>query len=308
MRRVLGLALVGLFAFLLVVGLLAQFYAPGQVKKTPLDVNTITNLSGTGSYLGSAAGPVSAWQRTVNVASKSTSDVIVMQNFTCAMKDPSGNAPQSPVCLPAGDQNLISASEDTFAEDRVTAMAVNDAKYVGGAQPHQGLVNKFPFDVQKKTYPVWNGVLGKSVDATFAGEDTVDGLLTYKFQSTLQNVSADIATDTPGVYSDDLTMWIDPVTGSFINQTEHQVRALPDGTVALDLTLAFTDATVKENVDAAKSNGSQLGIIGALPLVSYVLALIALVAGVLMVRGTTSAKGDRDEAEIDRLIDLRKGV
>ncbi len=109
MRRVVGLVLLGLFGFLLVVGLFAQFYAPGQVKKTPLDVNTLTTLSGSGSYLGSENGPVSVWQRTTN-AKGSTSDVVVMQNFTCVMKDPDGTAPQSPVCPPVGDPLLIDAS------------------------------------------------------------------------------------------------------------------------------------------------------------------------------------------------------
>ena len=171
MRRVLGLALMGLFGFLLVVGLLAQFYAPGQVKKTPLDVNTVTNLDGSGSYLGAAVTPLAVWQRTINVAGKSDSSVIVMQNVNCVMKDPDGTAPQAPVCLDGKSPNLITLSEDKFATDRKTALAVNDAKYVGtGGVQHQGLINKFPFDVEKKTYPFWDGVLGRSVDATFSGE------------------------------------------------------------------------------------------------------------------------------------------
>ena len=304
MRRVLGLALMGLFGFLLVVGLLAQFYAPGQVKKTPLDVNTVTNLNGSGAYLGAAVTPVSVWQRTVNVADKSDSGVIVMQNVNCVMKDPDGTDPQAPVCLDASSPNLIDLSEDKFATDRKTALAVNDAAYVGtGGVQHQGLMNKFPFDVQKKTYPFWDGVLGHSVDATFKGEDQVNGLTTYKFVASTSNAPADIATDTPGTYSDELTMWIDPVTGAIINQTEHQTRALPSGDVVLDLNLAFTDATVKGNVDAAQSNASKLALIGNLPWISYVLALVALVVGLLLLRGTGRANAQRDEAGLDALLD-----
>ena len=62
----------------------------------------------------------------------------------------------------------MTAGTDRFATDRVTAVAVNDEKYVGvGAEPHEGLVNKFPFDVEQKTYPIWDGLLGRAVEATF---------------------------------------------------------------------------------------------------------------------------------------------
>ncbi len=56
MRRIIGMVLLGFSAFLLVVGLFAQFFLPGVAKKTPLDVNVLQNLAGTGSYLGSTMG------------------------------------------------------------------------------------------------------------------------------------------------------------------------------------------------------------------------------------------------------------
>ncbi len=304
MRRVLGLALMGLFGFLLVVGLLAQFYAPGQVKKTPLDVNTLTNLAGEGSYLGAAATPVTVWQRTQAIGNKSNSSVVVMRNFSCVMKDPDGTAPHDPVCVADTDPRLISASEDLFATDRKTAMAVNGTQYIGAdGVPHQGLVNKFPFDVEKKTYPMWDGLMNGTVDATFAGEEAVNGLNTYKFVIDIQDAQVDIAAGTSGSYSDQKTMWIDPVTGSFINQTEHQVRTLPSGDTVLDLSIAFTDATVQENVDAANTNIGLLNIIGMLPLISYLLAALSLVAGLLLLRGTTRRVAGARDADLDALID-----
>ena len=257
--------MLGLSAFLLVVGLLAQFYAPGVLKRTPLNVNTLTTLSGTAAYLGDDETPASVWQRTEAIGDKSTDDVVVMRNFTCVMKDPDGTAPQDPVCLPATDDRLINASSDQFATDRVTALAVNDPEYIGDAEPHDGLINKYPFDVEKKTYPFWDGVLGRAVDAEFQGVDDIDGLSTYKFLISVQNESAEIATDTPGTYSDTKTMWVDPVTGALIDQSEEQLRLLPSGDVALDLKISFTDETVKANVEDAKSNGSQLALIGMLP-------------------------------------------
>ncbi len=46
-RKWFGLVLLGLGAFLLVVGTLCVTWAPEVVKKTPLDVNQTTALDGT---------------------------------------------------------------------------------------------------------------------------------------------------------------------------------------------------------------------------------------------------------------------
>ena len=97
------------------------------------------------------------------------------------------------------------------------------------------------------------------------------------------------------------------MTGSFIKQTEHQVRTLPSGDTVLDLSIAFTDATVQENVDAANTNIGLLNIIGMLPLISYLLAALSLVAGVLLIRGTTPRGRDRGDEGLDALIDARSG-
>lgn len=304
MRRVVGLALIGLSGFLLVVGLFAQLVLPGVAKKTPLDVNILQTLSGTGSYLGSDPGPVSAWQRTTNAAG-STSDVIVMRNFTCVTKD-LGNAPyESPECPPVGDPRLIDESPDMFATNRVTALAVAGTSLLGAdGIGHEGLINKFPFDVEKNTYPFWDTVLLRAVDAKFTGAESVNGVSTYKFHILIENESTDIAKDTPGTYSDDKTMWIDQATGAIIDQSENQTRALPNGDVALDLKgLAFTDATVKQNVDDAKANGSKLAIVALVPWISYILAVVALVGGVILIRSTETGQPAPSAGPTDSDID-----
>ena len=55
-RKVFGLVLLGLGAFLLVVGLMATVWAPGVVKKTPLDIDQTTYLDGTVKKLDPATG------------------------------------------------------------------------------------------------------------------------------------------------------------------------------------------------------------------------------------------------------------
>jgi hypothetical protein len=44
-----------------------------------------------------------------------------------------------------------------------------------------------------------------------------------------------------------------------------------------------------------------------LPLISYLLAALSLVAGVLLIRGTTPRGRDRGDEGLDALIDARSG-
>src|SRR6478736_4367534 len=55
-RKVFGLVLLGLGAFLLVMGMMGAFWAPGVVKKTPLDIDQTTLLDGTVKKLVPATG------------------------------------------------------------------------------------------------------------------------------------------------------------------------------------------------------------------------------------------------------------
>jgi hypothetical protein len=306
MRRIAGTVLLGLFGFLLAAGLVAQFYAPGALTKTPLDIDSLTKLTGEGSYLGEPVTPVKVWKRTQAVADTSTSDVIVMRDFSCVMKDPEGNAPDEPVCLDDSDPRLISASEELFATDRVSGMAVNDPEYIGTTgEEREGLVNKFPFDTQQETYPLWDGVLGAPVDAVFADVEDIDGLETYRFTVSISEAPIEVAEGVPGFYNDDRSIWVDPVTGTFIDQQQHQVRSLEDGGTALDLTLGFTPDTVQTNVDSARSNGRLLGILALVPWIAYLLALGALVGGILLLRSAPPAparhRSDAEDVTFDEL-------
>ena len=283
MRRTVGFILLGLAGFLVTAAILALVWVPGQVKKTPLDANVTTKLTGNASVLPTGAGSaVKAIQRTVADGAASTSDVVVFDNFSCLVQDPDGTTPDC-VDDTDPDKRLVTADTDHFATNRVTALAVNDEKYVGvNAVPHEGLVNKFPFDVEQKTYPFWDGVVGRAVDAKYQGADDIDGLPTYKFNVVVVDEPAEISDGVSGTYSDDLTMWIDQGTGSIIDQTDKQVRKLDDGTPVLDLELSFTDDTVAENVKTAKDNNSQLSLVAAAPLVLGLLGLLAGAGGAFL--------------------------
>jgi hypothetical protein len=280
------MVLLFLGSFLLVVGLLARFWAPGEVKKTPLDVNSVMRLTGEALLFDGTAlvsTPVRASSVTHADSAKSDDDVVVFQNSSCLVKNPDGNAPD---CVSADDpqERLISASTTHFATDRVTALAVNDARYLpADATAVEGLVNKFPFDVEQKDYPFWDGLTGQAVPAVFSGEEDLDGVHVYRFVVNVVDGDITIGSD-PGKYTTEKTMWVDATTGSILKQTEHQIRKMAaTGQTVLDLDFGFTPETVANNVADAKDNGSRLTLLTqTVPLVGIIGGVLLLVVGFLL--------------------------
>jgi Porin PorA len=288
-RKVIAAILVGLGSFLLVAALTVVLWGGDAVKKTPLDTDSVTNLSGTADKLNPATGEVESLQVkaasvTKSDAELSDDDVVVFVNTTCLVID-EGDVPQ---CVDESDDRLVSATSDVFATDRQTAEAVNDPQYVPpSAEEKSGLVNKWPFDAEKKDYTYWDGMLGEAVDATYDGTETIEGLETYRYHVLVEDAPAEVVEDVDGVYSQDKYIWIDPTTGSIVNQTQHEVRELEDGSPLLDMELAFTDEQVEANVSDAEDNAQSLDLLTkTLPLVGFIGGAIALLAGLfLFLRG-----------------------
>lgn len=290
------LMLVG--AFLLTAALLMWFVVPGMAQRTPKNVDTNTYLSGHAQKLNVHTGkvedvPVTVWNNNAVDANRSTNDVVLFVSKTCANVD--RNNP--PKCLKKSDGRLISNEVDVFAADRYTGLAAPDqAKY--GATAHTGLVNKFPFNTQRKSYPMWDSVLQKSVTASFAGTAEIDGLSTYRFIVRVPRTKAEIAQNTEGTYQMDKTIWVEPKTGAIINQTQHEVRKLPDGTTAINMHIAFTKATEASFVKDAKANLDQLDLLTSTgPIVACALGVLALIGGALLtfVFGRRSGAGTSDQ-------------
>ena len=163
MRRNFGYVLLGLGGLFLAVAVLALVWAPGVVKKTPLDVDTKTVYEGEGGKINTATGefdvgPVYAIQRTKSDSEASSDDTVLFVETSCLVVDTGGER----VCVDDTDPNLLTADIDIFATDRTSALAVDDENLPENAGPHEGLVNKWPFDVEKKTYPYWDGLVGRA--------------------------------------------------------------------------------------------------------------------------------------------------
>jgi hypothetical protein len=295
-RKVIAGVLLGLGSFLLVAALTVVLWGGDAVKKTPLDTNSVTNLSGTADKLNPGTGEVESLQVKAASVTKadaelSSDDVVVFVNTTCLVID-DGDTPQ---CVDDSDDRLVSASSDVFATDRRTAEAVNDPQYIPpSAEEKSGLVNKWPFDAEKKDYTYWDSMLGEAVDATYDGTETLEGLETYKYHVLVEEQAAEVVEGVDGVYSQDKYIWVDPTTGSIVNQTQHEVRELEDGSPLLDMQLAFTDEQVESNVADAKDSGQSLDLLTkTLPLVGFIGGAIAFLAGLFLFlrarRDTTAA-------------------
>lgn len=287
MRKIIGWVLLGLGAFLLVTGLLATVWAPGQVERTPLDTDSVTRLSGDADKLNPASGEteaidVKATSVTKADSKRSDDNVIVFVNTTCLVID-EGDVPD---CVDADDPQarLVSATSDVFATDRYDAVAVNGKYLPAGAEEKEGLVNKWPFNAEKKDYDYWDGLLGAPVTAAYDSTESLNGVETYKYHVLVEETPAEVVEGVQGTYSQDKMIWIEPRTGAIVNQTQHEVRSLEDGSTVLDLNLAFTEDQVAENLDSASDNKSQLDLVtGTLPLVGFIGGIIALLAGAFLV-------------------------
>jgi hypothetical protein len=269
----------------LVVAVLAQFYAPGQVKKTPIDADSLTNLSGR-AILNGPTGfdsfPVLAFSTTKADSDKSTSDVVLFQYSSCVVRDEGGI--DGCVSSDDPDNRLITASTDTFAADRVSALAVNDFKGLpAGALPHEGLLNKWPFDAEKKTYPYWDGTINKAVDAVFQRTATINGTEVYVYKVNIVEEPIEIAEGVPGLYSDVEEISIEPRTGAFIKVDRTVTQTGADGTPVLYLQIVYTDDEIKDSLKEANDAADKLHLLtSTVPLIGYIGGGICLIAGLAL--------------------------
>ncbi|MGN9813230.1 DUF3068 domain-containing protein [Micromonospora sp. BQ11] len=187
-----------------------------------------------------------------------------------------------------------------------------------GNVKYAGQVYKFPFGTGKRDYQVFDRDLKRAVPARFTGTETIKGVEAYRFEQRIENevlatpessLKTLLGKFSPGatsgqiVYSNTRTLWVDPVTGSYVNVREQQRKELrPDTgapTVLLDADFNYTAETVSKSVATVKDNRFKIGLISFWgPIGAAVLGLIALVAGAwLVTRAGTAAAAARHRAE-----------
>jgi hypothetical protein len=173
---------------------------------------------------------------------------------------------------------------------------------------HEGLVLKFPFGTEKKTYQFWDSTTRKAFPIDFKEETELNGLKVYVFEQEVPEQELPLAKPlmVPGSlvgelgrdsvevqrsYQNTRTLWIEPVTGAIIKGKEQQVATLDykgePKVTATRVSIEYDDDTVKKNVEGAvvdgveeggyKSKAAQLHLIGFwVPLISLIIGLLLL--------------------------------
>ena len=319
MKRGVGLALIGVGAFLLVLAPLLRWYAVPNLAKAPLvpgentgGISTIVS-QGTAATLfypaKLAAGqdpirhdvPLTNTRTTRGDVDESTSDEAKSKDL--AIYD-------SIQTLVDDGGTLVNSEQIRVAFNRVSSELANccGANVNGDQVVFEGINPvKFGFFLGKQTYPYFDTVLKKAVPIPFVSEETIQGLTVYKFEQTIEPtqigeqevpgslVGVDAASyKAPRFYADVRTVWVEPTIGSIIKGQEVQKQTLrgPDGTdktTLIDATIAFNDATVTSNVKDAKEAVGKLNLLKTtIPIVAVILGVFALVGGILLVRRRAS--------------------
>lgn len=315
MRKNLSLLLFGLGGFLLVAALILALWAPGKVQRTPLNTDSYSRLEGKATYQNQPETRVEALQRNRVIGSKSNDDRVVFQVFQCLYRDPDNKITDCPgpdnkaTIVQEGDKpnDRTSVLSSTFAADRTDGQAISKG-LPADVGPRSGLVNKFPFDTQKKNYQLWDNVVKKAGTAVYQGEEKLKGLTVYKFNVKVNDDNVTFRYpigEVKGRYASERTLWVDPVTGAIQNNTEKQTRRSTEGGNLIDLDYGFTDKQVTENVEKAKADGRKISIVKTAPWILLPLALLLIIGGLLLRRGAGNGqaghrrRGDDDDTRPD---------
>jgi len=316
MLRLAACGIIGLGAALLIASLLLSTYTAGKIRKIPLTIDQTLVSSGTGTALDPAS--LSGEQFVVNqnvplvsqqamtVETPANADVVTLQVGTSVRRTDKQQ-----------DNGLLLAMVDTVTVNRSTAEAVSEADRPGGsvqkprtigddkpptaiALPHEGLTYRFPYDTEKKSYPMFDPIAQKPYDANYDGEDDVNGLTTYRFT---QNVGYDAdgklvepikysslydndedgeVTARAGLwgladldpyepvtmtryYAAQRTFWVDPVSGTIVKAQERANHyyardPLKPEMAVVDYKVTSTEQTVESQVADARDERDRVAL------------------------------------------------
>ncbi|MFF5113237.1 DUF3068 domain-containing protein [Streptosporangium sp. NPDC000509] len=299
MRRVIGLIFIGLGAFLIVLAPLVRFQVATGLIAAPADQYGISKLEAVDAQYFSPGdlkvvkGDLDITVTTRGDVTAAEGDRVVWEEAT-AVNDVTNQNP------------LISFSERRSAFNKYTGEGVNCCNVNVDKTPVQlqGQIYKWPFDVEKKTYSVFNAITGKAFDAKFVGEERVGGLSVYRFEQAVPPTKIDTVTvpasilgmDDPGdvqadrVYDGVNTFWIEPATGSPVRQEQrrHDVLKTSDGverSLAFAADVKMTQNTVDDLVKNALDSRNSITLLKTMiPLVLLLIGLALVVTGALLVR------------------------
>ncbi|MGC4754609.1 DUF3068 domain-containing protein [Micromonospora trifolii] len=320
MKLRVGAALFGLGVLLLVFAAGLPFYVAPAVTKLPYDLEPTTSVAEAKNarFLKITATGSSVSIEVPQGDLMSNVEVIPQPDDTKDRlpKDLKGDAVIWDVYQTVrrtDNQDVVSQYSTELALYRISGAAASwkdqwlnetgaDGTPVGNVK-YTGQIYKFPFGTDKRDYQIFDRDLKRATPAKFVGTEKIKGIETYRFEQRIDNevlatpessIQTLVGKFAPGatsgqiVYSNIRTVWVDPVTGSYVNVREQQHKELRPNTgtptVLLDADFNYTDDTVSRSVETVKDNRFKIGLISFWgPIVAGVLGLIAVVFGVWLV-------------------------
>jgi hypothetical protein len=305
----LGPILIGVGGFLLVTAVLCRVWGYPTLAVAPIDQDSVTTLSATDATIFDTA-TLSEQTTDLTISAKTVGDIEASKEAGDDVR-----VWVSSSSTKDADGVVRSRSIDRAAFDAFTAEAINccdeyteSEEGVREEVEHQGLVFKFPFKTEKKTYDFWDGTLGEAVPIEYVEEDEVDGISTYKFQQTIEptvtgtlEVPASLLGE-PGegnltadrTYSNTRTLWVEPITGAVLDREEQQLSTLQyDGTDRVTLTeanVSYTDESIADTADTVRTKAVLLNLLDPIiPVVGLILGIVLIVLGIFFSRRSKSA-------------------
>ena len=307
MRRIVGLALAGLGAFLLVAALLTRTYVAGQLVKFPLNTYVKTTLIGKDvSYFSPKL------VRPVTGATMQVTDTV--KGDSAAGSSSTAVWDEFTYLYDRTNHVVFSYTTRRAAFDRRTAVLVDccGANIGGNSAIRQTGLSGYvwPIGTDKRTYQVYDTTLLRPMPFRYAGTGTIHGISVYRFveqvpptQSGTQKVpgsligSSQSLVTLPEYYAATNTYWVDPRTGGVLDSNSNSKQYLRNTANGQDLLLfdgdlVMTPASVDTAVGLDATGRTELAwfeLYG--PVAAVVLGVVALVAGIVLVR----RRGDRPE-------------
>lgn len=312
MRRVLGGILVVLGALFIGFGFLAKPYIYNSLAIVPLDQESTSvsqgeNMSVLWPHVVDGKGTI---DKLTGVRVISTRNVVgipgVVEKAGVADTDAFWQTTVKSQADNNGELVDLTYSDEGVSLDRRTGESTNccgdfvstgDLDDPASQEPitHEGMVFKFPFGVEQKSYDWWDGDLKRAEPIDFQGEEELFGTKVYVFKQTIApealgsspapaNLFEDGAegnVTATQMYGNTRTLWVEPVTGVVI-KGEEQVNKVLEAPgyepVARTVgTIGFDEETVKKNAEDWGAKASLLSFI------DNWLTLIGLALGVLLV-------------------------
>ncbi|MCK8678352.1 DUF3068 domain-containing protein [Streptomyces lichenis] len=308
MRRTaftLPLALLGAGVFLLVLAPLLAGHVLPHAKRTPVDTDTTTIFTGTGSYFDTSALKT-VDDRRLTITRQVRGDVADSLRSGNAVWDVSTSV-DADHTLPATDvRDSLQWTLERWVTDRATNEPVHCCEETPVFDGEAYL--KFPFDVEERSYRWWDGTLGAAVRLGYAGRTRVQGYEGLRFTGSVEPTRTGVRQvpgrlvgrpRTPQVLAEEwyansgIELVVDQATGRIVfaaigpRKTLRAPGAKKDAVVLLDSDrLAFTAATQRHQVALASADSRRLALLGTtVPLAGAILGVLLTAGGtVLLVR------------------------